>query len=48
MVQDSEPFKNRTKSTIREPDMSGFWIPTVFSPKNRVWDLHVSVTSVSL
>ena len=35
MVQASAPFENRTpfknrpKSTIRKPDMSGFWIPTV-------------------
>ena len=36
MVQASEPFENwtpfenRPKSTICEPDMSGFRIPTVF------------------
>ena len=36
MVQASEPFekwtpfKNRPKSTIRKPDMSSFWIPTVY------------------
>ena len=29
MVQASEPFENRPKSTIRKPDMSGFQIPTV-------------------
>ena len=27
MVQASEPFENRTKSTIWKPDMSGFRIP---------------------
>ena len=29
MVQASEPLENRTQSTIRKSDMSGFRIPTV-------------------
>ena len=29
MVGTSTPFENRTKSTIWNPDMSGFRIPTV-------------------
>ena len=30
MVGTSTPFENRTKMTIRNPDMSGFRIPTVY------------------
>ena len=30
MVRTSTPFKNRTKSTILNPDSSGLQIPTVF------------------
>ena len=36
MVQASELFENRSKSTIQKPDISGFWIPTVVGNKGEV------------
>ena len=46
IVQVSEPFKNRPKSTIQKQDMSGFRIPTVTERFNHFLESnpHISAT----
>ena len=39
MVGTSTPFENRTKMTIRNPDLSGFRIPTVHYKDYTLFDL---------